>query len=505
MPSFNRTLCHIMPLVLLCQPAIAQDSAASAEPPFTSVQRDDFAIAGSLSNSWADFDNDGDLDLAVSLKGGDIRLYRNDKGKFVNVGPQMGLPTSGPEMRGVGWGDYDGDGWIDLLGGATMPGDLSLVFHNQGGKTFTNVAPELGLTIPNRSARQTSWVDYDNDGHLDVYAANRIGPNSLFRNDRGKFVQVSVGTGVSDSRPTVGACWFDYDRDGFLDVFLANQSGATDALWRNNGDDTFTDVAPALGMDNPGRSKEDGGVGCAVGDYDNDGFLDLFVPNYGVNTLYHNNGDGTFTNVAKEMGVAIDNHAVGAVWGDYDNDGYLDLFVTSYHGPRDQQQPKDSLFHNEGGKGFRQVLSETSKLNVGDHGVQWVDYDRDGALDLSVMRGYTSQGGHFLFHNDLDRAAAKRSLSVTLLDAKGRFTRMGAEVRLYDKGGKILATRQLSTGDGYNSENAAPLHFGLKSLDPVKVEVTWMTKKGRKLQTLSNVKPSLYVRKSLVIEEQIER
>jgi len=78
-------------------------------------------------------------------------------------------------------------------------------------------------------------------------------------------------------------------------------------------------------------------------------------------------------------------------------------------------------------------------------------------------------------------------------------------VRLYDKGGKILATRQLSTGDGYNSENAAPLHFGLRSLDPVKVEVTWMTKKGRKLQTLSNVKPSLYVRKSLVIEEQIER
>lgn len=502
MPSLNRTLCHILPLMALSAPAVAQDAVQPVEPVFTSVQTSDFAIAGSLSNSWADFDNDGDLDLAVSLKGGDIRLYRNDGGTFVNVGPMLGLPTSGPEMRGVAWGDYDGDGWIDLLGGATMPGDLSLVFRNEGGKKFANVAPELGLTIPKRSARQTSWVDYDNDGDLDVYAANRIGPNSLYRNDDGRFTQVLPEAGVSDPRATVGACWFDHDRDGFLDVFLANQSGAADALWRNNGDGTFTDVAPKLGLDNPGRAKDEGGVGCAVGDYDNDGFLDLFVPNYGVNALYHNNGDGTFTNVASEMGVALDNHAVGAVWGDYDNDGFLDLFVTSYHGPRDQQQPSNSLFHNEGGKGFRQILTEKSKLNVGDHGVQWVDYNRDGALDLSVMRGYTSQGGHFLFRNDLDRAAARRSLSVTLLDAKGRFTRMGAEVRLYDKAGKILATRQLSTGDGYNSENAAPLHFGLRSMKPVTVEVTWMGASGRKLQTIRNVRPAKFRGKPLVIKEQ---
>lgn len=501
MPSLTRTLCHTLPFLLLAQAAQAQTPAQTpAEPAFTSVQTADFAIAGSLSNSWADFDRDGDLDLAVSLKGGDIRLYRNDKGHFVNVGPQLGLPTSGPEMRGVAWGDYDGDGWADLLGGATMPDQLSLVFHNKGGKAFTNVAPELGLTIPGRSARQTSWIDYDNDGDLDVYSANRIGPNALFRNDGGKFTQVFAGTGPSDARPTVGACWFDYDRDGDLDVFLANQSGAPDSLWRNDGTG-FVDVAASLGLDNPGRTKEEGGVGCAVGDYDNDGHLDLFVPNYGVNALYHNNGDGSFTNVAKDMGVGIENHAVGAVWGDYDNDGFIDLFVTSYTGERNQQQPKNSLFHNEAGKGFVNVLTATSKINVGDHGVQWVDYDRDGAIDLSVMRGYTDKGGHFLFHNDLAPPAAKRSLSVLLLDAKGRFTRMGAEVRLYDKAGKIVATRQLSTGDGYNSENAAPVHFGLKTTEPVTVEVTWMGAKGRKLQTVRNVKPAHYAGKSLIVTE----
>jgi hypothetical protein len=502
MTSLPKSLSSTLAVLLFLQPAIgtAQSAAKPVEPAFTAIQSADFAIAGSLSNSWADFDNDGDLDLAVSLKGGDIRLYRNDNGKFVNIGPSVGLPTSGPEMRGVAWGDYDGDGWVDLLGGATMPDQLSLVFHNQGGKTFTNVAPELGLTIPGRSARQTSWLDYDNDGDLDVYASNRIGPNALYRNDGGKFVQMFPGTSVSDPRPTVGACWFDHDRDGDLDLFLANQSGATDSLWRNDGD-AFVDVAAQAGVDNPGRTKEEGGVGCAVGDYDNDGYLDLFVPNYGHNALYHNNRDGTFTNVAKALGVGIENHAVGAVWADYDNDGFIDLFVTSYTGERNQQTPKDSLFHNEGGKGFVNVLTQESKLNVGDHGVQWVDYDADGAIDLSVMRGYTDKGGHFLFHNDLPKADARRSLSVKVLDANGRFTKMGAEVRLFDKAGKILATRQVSTGDGYNSQNAAPVHFGLTSMAPVTVEVTYMSKTGRKLQTIRNVNPNKYAGKSLVVRQ----
>ena len=116
------------------------------------------------------------------------------------------------------------------------------------------------------------------------------------------------------------------DSDGDLDLFLANQSGAADAMLRNDGN-AFVDVAPQLGMTGPPRTKDEGGVGCAVGDYDNDGRLDIFVANYGHNQLYHNNGDGTFTDVAKQLGVDVENHAVSADWGDYDNDGYLDLSV----------------------------------------------------------------------------------------------------------------------------------------------------------------------------------
>jgi hypothetical protein len=301
-------------------------------------------------------------------------------------------------------------------------------------------------------------------------------------------------------RSTVGACWFDMDGDGDLDLFLADQSGAADAMFRNDGN-AFVDVAPQLRMTGPPRSKDEGGVGCAVGDYDNDGRLDVFVANYGHNQLYHNNGDGTFTDVAKQLGVDAENHAVSADWGDYDNDGYLDLMVIAYEGPVDHQRPVNLLFHNDAGKRFVNVLTTDSALNVADHGVQWVDYDNDGGLDLSVTRGYTTTGGHFLFRNTLPESAKRRSLEVTVLDSKGHWTRFGAEVRLYDRSGAILGTRQVSTGGGYNSQSAVPLHFGLAKLEPVTVEATFMSRQGARKQTIKNVNPASFYRKTLVIRE----
>ena len=476
-------------------------TAQSTALPFASVQPELLALPNSFSNAWGDYDNDGDLDLAVSLGSGEVRLYRNDKGVLVSVGVQMGMPQSGShELRGLSWADFDGDGFIDLLGGATSKDKLTMVLHNEGGKHFTDVAAALGLTIPNRSARQTNWVDYDNDGDLDVYATDRSGDNKLFRNDDGTFTQVFAGVGPTDSRPTVGACWFDMDNDGDLDLFLANQSGATDALWRNDGDH-FTDVAPALGMTGPPRTTDQGGVGCAVGDYDNDGDFDLFVANYGRNQLYRNNGNGTFTEVGQALGLGVENHAVSADWGDFDNDGDLDLSVIAYEGPSGAQTPHNTLFRNDGAAGFVNVLSKDSPLNVADHGVQFVDYDNDGGLDLSVTRGYTTVGGHFLFRNTLPDAVKQRSLSVLVLDAKGHHTRFGAEVRLFDTSGKIIASRQVVTGGGYNTQRAAPVHFGLAKVETVTVEVTFMSKSGRKGQTVKNVKPADYHGKSLVIRQ----
>ncbi len=501
MQRLNKRAWKIAPLLLVG--LMASAAHAATQPAFTAVQRETFAVAGSLSNAWADFDKDGDLDLAVSLKSGEVRLYRNDDGVLTNVGAAVGLPTTGKEVRGLSWGDFNGDGYLDLLGGSNvMPVEQnrSFIWKNEGGKRFVEVAAEIGLTVPGRISRQANWIDYDNDGQVDLYASNRAGPNQLFHNQGGVFSQVFAQAGVTDARPTVGSCWFDYNRDGKLDLFLANQSGATDALWRNDGTG-FTDVAPSLGLAAPGRKPEDGGVGCAIGDYDNDGKFDIFVAVYGANLLYRNNGDGSFTEVAKAAGVDDAGHAVAASWGDYDNDGYLDLFVTSYEGEPGKQTPLDLLYHNNGKGGFDQILTRESLLNMGDHGVEWVDYNHDGALDLSVMRGYSPVGGHFLFRNDLAAPAKGRSLSVSVLDARGRYTRAGAEVRLYDRAGKVLASRLVSTGGGYNAQSAAPVHFGLKSFAPVTVEVSFMTNDGVKTKTVRNVDPKAFSKKSLVIRE----
>jgi hypothetical protein len=333
-----------------------------------------------------------------------------------------------------------------------------------------------------------------------VYAADRAGDNKMFRNDGGTFTHVFAGVGPTDRRPTVGACWLDIDNDGDLDLYLANQSGAADALWRNDRE-RFSDVAARLGMTGPSRTKDEGGVGCAIGDYDNDGDLDIFAPNYGHNLLYRNNNNGTFTEVGKAMGVGVENHAVGADWGDYDNDGDLDLSVISYEGAVGAQTPLNALFRNDGAGGFVNVLTKDSPLNVADHGVQLVDYDNDGALDFSVTDGYGPKGGHFVFRNQLSDAAKKRSLSVLVLDASGHHTRFGAEVRLFDKAGRIIATRQVVTGGGYNSQRAAPVHFGLPSLQPVRVEVTFMSKAGRRKQNVNSVNAADFYGKSLVIRE----
>jgi hypothetical protein len=468
---------------------------------FTSVQPELLGVAGSFANAWGDFDNDDDLDLAVSLSTGEVRLYRNDAGVLVSVGAAVGMPQAGShELRGLSWGDFNADGFIDLLGGSTPTDKPTVVLQNEDGRKFTDVAPAIGLTIPGRSARQTNWIDYDNDGDLDVYAANRSGDNALFRNDDGIFVQVFAGVGPSDGRPTVGACWLDMDNDGDLDLYLANQSGAADAMWRNDGA-AFVDVAPALGMAGPDRAKDEGGVGCAIGDYDNDGDFDIFAPNYGHNLLYRNNGDGTFTEVGKTTGVGVENHAVGADWGDYDNDGDLDLSVISYEGPVGKQTPLNALFRNDGSAGFVNVLTRDSPLNAGDHGVQFVDYDNDGGLDLTLTDGYGPTGGHFVYRNTLPDDTRRRSLSVVVLDSQGHVTRFGAEVRLFDGAGRILASRQVTTGGGYNTQRAAPVHFGLAAMQPVRVEVTFMTARGRKTQTMNDVDPAAFRGKSLVIRQ----
>lgn len=492
LPKFKRLLSATS--VLLALSSLAQADV----PDFSRIQADTFGGNMALSNAWGDYDNDGDLDLIISFKTGDVRLYNNEYGQFTNVGPALGLPTEGKERRSIAWGDYDADGYLDLYIGSNRQGNE--LFHNDKSQGFTNVTSLMGVEVPEVSARQISWVDYDNNGTLDLFVADRVGANRLFSNVDGKFTDVAPITGLDDSRATVGACWFDYNQDGLLDLFLANQGVGKDALFKNNGG-TFTDVAAALGLEGGPRVRGDGGVDCTVGDYNNDGHFDLFVATYGINKLYENNGEGGFSETSVKMGITGNDHMVGASWGDVDNDGLLDLFVAGYHDHDGYRSPHDRLFHNQGSS-FTEIDTYRTPLSGADHGIQWADFDLDGDLDISLTEGYNLAGRHPVAKNNLALNGQTQSLQITVVDQNGIANRAGSEVRVYDTAGNLLGLRLVTTGDGYNSHSNQPVHFGLADTEEVVVDVTFLTSTGRVTQRLENVSLMEYKGKTLHITQQ---
>jgi penicillin G amidase len=460
----------------------AQTPPSSHAPQFELVQPDLFSAPGGQANAWADFDGDGQLDEFVGFRGRPNRLYRQDRGRFTDVAAAAGVADT-VETRVAAWGDYDADGFPDLFIGFAA-NVRSKIYRNDGHGHFVDVAAELGIDITGVS-RQASWIDYDNDGDLDLFAAFRDKPNRLFRNDLstgGRFTDVTEAAGIGDPRKTVGAVWFDIDGDGDLDLFVANQNGDTNGLFRNDNG-RFTDVAREWGVEAPRASQEFGGVGAAVADYDGDGRLDLFVANYGPSVLYRNAG-GRFVDTTKEAALVFEGHATTPVWGDYDNDGRPDLYVAKFL--VNVTHYRDYLFHSDGGT-FHDVLPPLVDQHDASHGVQWVDFDADGALDLALANNDPG-GGHYLFRNRLPEPAAHRALLVDVVDARGHHTKSGAEVRVYAAGTRrLMASGLVDTGGGYCSQNVMPVHLGVGSASRVDVEVSTMSRGGRALTTRRGV------------------
>lgn len=487
MPKFRK--CLLGPVLLLAVHPLA------AQVRFEPVQRDLFAAPGAQPNAWADFDNDGDLDLFVGFRGGTNRLYRNDGGTFTDVAAAVGVADT-LETRAAAWGDFDGDGHLDLFVGFTPASPLpSRLYRNLGdGARFEDVAARVGVAVSGATTRQPAFVDFDNDGDVDLFVAFRDRPNALFRNDGGRFTDVAPTLGIADPRRTVGTVWFDFDQDGDLDLFVANQNGDANGFFRNDGG-RFTDVAAQVGVDEAGRSEELGGVGPAVTDFDNDGDLDLFVANYGPDALYRNDG-GRFTDMGPALGLGEDYHSTTAAWGDFDNDGRPDLYVASFMG--DDRDARDHLFHNRGDR-FVDVLPDAVRRDDASHGVQWADFDADGDLDLALANNHRS-GVHFLFRNQLPADAARRALQVLVLDGAGRHSRAGSEVRVFRAGTReLLGTRLVDAGGGYDSQNAAPVHFGLPRMERVDVEVTWFSPAGRRTTRVADVDPAALSGRALVV------
>jgi len=329
---------------------------------------------------------------------------------------------------GVAMADFDNDGRLDiyLVNSYTVEAALAkkarppaALYRNLGNGKFEDVATKAGVADPGW-AMGVSVADYDNDGDDDLYVTC-FGPDRLYRNlGAGRFEDVTGKAGVSDARFSAGAAWGDYDRDGDLDLFVANYvdfklddlpqfgkgqlcqyrnipvqcgprglPGAGDTLYRNNGDGTFTDVSKQAKVDDPNGFY---GLGVMWTDFDDDGWPDIYVANDATpNYAYRNNHDGTFTEMGLALGVAVDENGVeqgsmGVSIGDYDRDGRFDLIVTNF------AEQYNTIYHKNADGSFTDVsratkTSESSMPHVG-WGVKFFDYDNDSWLDLLVVNGH---------------------------------------------------------------------------------------------------------------------
>jgi penicillin amidase len=466
--------------------------------PFERAQTATFPDISAVVISFADYDNDGWPDLFVSYSTGALKLFHNDHGTFRDVTAGSGLDDYRHRITAASWGDFDGDGNLDLyIGYAYQPIIPNRLFKGDGHGHFVDVADKMGLHDYGET-RQVSFVDYDNDGKPDISIGFRDRPNRLYHNDGDHFTEVSEKMGIKGVDWTVGSLWFDYNGDGKLDLFEANQNGKLNKVYRNDGDH-FTDVARELGLSGAPKSFELGSVGIAAADIINDGEIDLFYANYGASWLLLNHG-GKFTDVAPQYGASINAHVVTAGFGDYDNDGLPDLYTDGYLSGHEHQE--DYLFHNMGDH-FEDVTPSLMAKHDADHAIVWADFDKDGAIDLAIA-DHEEKGQFSLYHNILPPAQAHQSLEVMVLDAKGHATRAGSEVRLYQAGTRtVLGGRLVDSGSGYNSQSVIPVHFGLgKWTGPVDVEVTFMSNSGRKIVRVPNVIPAEHIGNPLIVKAE---
>ena len=459
-------------------------------PVFEPVQPGTLSAGETFVNAWADYDGDGDLDLFVGFNGAPNRLYRNTAGKLADVAAAAGVADS-RATRAAAWGDFDADGDSDLLLGFAPGAGLVLRLYRNDGGRFSDRTDIIEFRAETGAVRQPAWVDIDADGDLDLFVAFRDRPNMFFRNEAGRLKDVAPRIGLADPRRSVGAVWFDYDEDGDIDLYVANMDGDANGLFANeNGQ--FTDAAAAAGLDYGGRIPREatnGTVRPCAADVDNDGRIDVFTANYGENGLFLNRGAGRFEDVSKAWGININARYDTCAFADFDNDGALDLYVNGT--VTGGISHRDYLFRNSGSR-YEDVTPQNIRDLFADHGAQWADFDGDGDEDLSLT-GMRPDGMHSILRNMLPAASARRSLRVRVLDGKGLATRAGAEVRLFAAGTrKVLGTRLVDSGSGYDSQSDMPVHFGLANPSPVDIEVTFPRAGKRASASMRGVDPNAW-------------
>jgi enediyne biosynthesis protein E4 len=476
-------------------------------------------IVESMSGGVAlfDYDNDGYQDiffvnsLTVDLlkSGGKTKsaLYHNNgDGTFTDVTAKSGLADVGWGM-GVAIGDYDNDGFDDIFVTCLGPNHL---YHNNGDGTFTDVTKKTGVGASHWSTG-AAFLDYDNDGKLDLFVSNYVdfdvnhlpefgkgrtcqfkgvpvqcGPRGLpgahdylfHNNGDGTFTDVSEKAGVSDPNGYygLGVIASDFDDDGFVDIYVANDSTPC-FLYHNNGNGTFKEIGFLSGTAVNGDGSEQGSMGVTVGDYDHDGKLDLFKTNFAdeYNTLYHNDGNNSFTDVsyqAKIAAVSLPLVGWGTKFFDYDNDGWVDLFVANGHvyPQLPNYRQRNLLFRNNRDGTFSETDSKSGspfkEERVG-RGVAFGDIDNDGDIDIIVNN---LDGSPQVLRND--GGNSNNSILIKTVGIKSNRDGIGARVKVIS--GDLQQIDEVRSGGSYLSQSDLRLHFGLEKRSKIDlIEISW--------------------------------
>ncbi len=487
--------------------------------------------------AFFDYDNDGYLDIyfvngaelpgvTYNVKPAGLSrnvskptniLYRNaGNGTFVDVTQQTGVGDTG---YGVGCcvGDYDNDGYDDLY---VTNFAANVLYHNNGDGTFTDITDKAGVGGGNKWSAGCAFLDYNNDGDLDLYVVNFVHfdfevekkrkylikgftvysspenfnglSDTLYRNNGdGTFTDVTKQSGIYN--PTgkgLGMVCGDYDNDGDVDIFVANDA-TINFLYRNDGvekqqsdakkDVKFTDIAFFSGVGLSEDGVAENGMGVDMGDYDNDGFLDIVVNNFQGQTssIYHNEGNGLFLEVSYASGVGektLNYLSWGTAFFDYDNDGYQDLFIANGHVHDNIElfddigtaAQKNLLLKNNGDGTFADV-SETSGLQLKQisRGTAFGDYDNDGDIDILVVN---SNQPPSLLKNE--GGNQKNWLMFKTIGTTSNRDGIGARITVIS--GQLSQIREVKSGSSYLSQNDMRVHFGLDTATKADVvKIRW--------------------------------